>query len=130
MGFGAQIKTTKQEVKAAPTWMSEPIIQDKPKEPVVYALPDEQQFWKYPELKVDDKVIHVLPKRLETAILKDADFANWFETVWMILNLNARWNLNEAIIPKHLRHLVGARSVGIDGNWKSNKNEVIWQLYI
>jgi hypothetical protein len=131
MGFGAQIKTTKQEVKPAPSWMSQPIEEkpkEHPKEQVITPIQSEQIFWSYPELKTE-KVVHKIPKVLETAVLKNADFANWFETVWMLLNLNARWNMNEAIIPEHLRHYVGARSIGIDGNWKSEKNEVIWYLY-
>jgi hypothetical protein len=131
MSFGQQIKTTKIEAKKeVPSWMSiEPVVQDKPKEPVQYVDLQEDFFWKYPELKVDQSVIHKIPKSLENAILRNKDFANWFETVWMLLNLNARWNLNEAIIPEHLRHYVGARSIGSEGNWKSNKNEVIWYLY-
>ncbi len=136
MSFGQQIKTTKIEAKKeVPSWMNiEPIVQEKPKEPIepkaINTIIPDECFWKYPELKVSQDVIHKIPKSLETAILKNVDFSNWFETVWMILNLNARWNLNEVIIPQHLRHYVGARSIGIDGNWKSNKNEVIWTLYV
>ena len=121
--------------KAAPSWMSQP--QNSPSKDEVQTpvkpyrnLEEEEMIiWKYPELKNDTQVTHKIPKVIERAMVSSEDFARWFDTIWMVLSLNARWNLNEVLVPEHLRPLLGCRSIGIDGNWKK-PGEVIWQLYL
>lgn len=136
------IASHKSEPITAPSWMtqsdavspSSPSVITEKDPPKPYPVREEEEpsfvLWKFPEMIADPKVTHIIPKKLERAMVTHPDFANWFETVWMVLSLNARWNLNEAIIPEHLRPLIGARSIGIDGNWKSEKGEVIWSLYL
>lgn len=120
--------------KVSPSWMDEPFsaTQTPSKTPVKYIVPEEANnivIWGYPELKNEDGVKHNMPDKLKRAMVSDKDFACWFDTIWMVLQLNARWNLNEVIVPEHLRSLIGARSLCIDGNWKK-PGEVKWSMHL
>lgn len=96
-------------------------------EPVPASGTPEGRVWIYPDQpKNENTAKHKMPYRLEKAILRSYDFQNWFETVWMVLNLNNRWTCNEVIVPQHLVDEIGATRVGVEENTKTN--QIIWTL--
>lgn len=76
--------------------------------------------------KDDKEFIHKLPFALERAVLTSYDFQNWFETIWMVLNINNRWTCNDVLIPDHLVDKVGATKIGMEENIRTG--QIIWTL--
>lgn len=131
MGFTDRIKSTPQTTQ--PSWMDAPIEEvknrpiDEPKiAPANSPQNSEGQIWVYKGCKNENLQKHRMPYRLERLILSSYDIQNWFETCWMVLNLNNRWTLNEFYVPEHLIDKLGASKIGVEENTKTN--EVIWSL--
>ena len=128
MGFTDKIKSVPQTPQ--PTWMTAPVPEQKNRpidEPKITEVKSvEGQVWVYKGSKNENLSKHRLPYRLERAILSSYDVQNWFETIWMVLNLNNRWTLNEVFVPNHLIEKLGATKIEAQENTKTN--EIIWSL--
>lgn len=136
MGFLEKVKEAAQKPQASSWFETEPKVvntiptiaptQHPPISEQASATP-EGRVWIYPQQKKNENnAKHKIPYRLEKAILKSYDFQNWFETVWMVLNLNNRWTLNEVFIPAHLCDQIGATKVTVEENKKTG--DIVWGL--
>ncbi len=117
----------KTDTRKAPDWMTgKPKEGSEPSAPAstpTTSEPQERAFWEYPGL--DDSLEHRMPARLRRLMTSNRDFGAWVDTVVMCYALNRRYGLFEALVPLHLRTLVGSDRVTLSED-TNEKNIILW----